>query len=133
MLSNRIEWPMKNSNRQCGKDIIPASNGTHGDGRNARGQFVKGNVGGPGNPHSKRTNQIRQSLLAAVTPADIQAIIRKLIELARAGDVVAAREVMQRAIGNAAEGEMNERLDILEDAIGFLLGQIQSQGMPPAR
>jgi len=116
---------MSDSNRHG--DIILSSNGC---GRDTKGRFVKGNVGGPGNPHAKRTNQIRQSLLAAVTPEDIQAIIRKLIERAKGGDVVAARELLQRAIGNAAEGEMVDRLDLLEDAIGFLLQQIQSGNAP---
>jgi hypothetical protein len=44
-------------------------------------------------------------------------IIRKLVELALAGDVGAAREVLQRCLGPAVEIDLIERLERLEAAL----------------
>jgi hypothetical protein len=42
--------------------------------------------------------------------------MRKLVKLALAGDVAAAREVLQRTLGPAVELDLLERLEALEAA-----------------
>jgi hypothetical protein len=54
--------------------------------RPARGRFARGNPGGPGNPHAKRTFLLRAALLEAVTEDDIRAIAHGLVTKARSGD-----------------------------------------------
>jgi len=51
----------------------PSPNG--GNGRNAAGRFVEGNVGGPGNPHAKEVARLRSAMLNAVTVDDLRAIV----------------------------------------------------------
>jgi hypothetical protein len=58
------------------------------NGRTPRGQFAKGNPGGPGNPYARRTAALRSALLDAVTEADIRAVA--LIASRSAGSVTTA-------------------------------------------
>ena len=44
----------------------PSPNGH--DGRDARGRFIPGHKGGPGNPFAKRSAAIRTAFLEAISP-----------------------------------------------------------------
>jgi len=79
----------------------PFANGDNGLYRDDLGRFLPGNRGGPGNPVARQTAALRSALLAAVGTKDLQAIVRKLIEAAKAGDVAAAREVLDRVLGRS--------------------------------
>lgn len=73
-------------------------------GRDASGRFAPGNPGGPGaiaHERTKRARELRQALHDAVTPEDMAAVARALIDKAKAGDVAAARELLDRIIGRA--------------------------------
>lgn len=82
-------------------DTLPPS---HGDqpGRGEGGRFLPGNKLGRGNPHARQTALLRETLLAAVTPDDLHAVVRGLIEQAKQGNVPAARELLDRVLGRAA-------------------------------
>ena len=80
-------------------ETLPTINGDNG--REPGGRFAKGNPGGPGNPHARRTAEIRATLIDAVSDADLVAMIHTLIAQAKAGDVAAAREVLDRVLGKA--------------------------------
>ena len=84
--------------------LNPTPNGSDGNvpinGKDpATGRFVKGWRGGPGNPHGAETAKLRSALLKAITDRDVQAIIRKMIAKAKAGNVEAARLVLERVFG----------------------------------
>lgn len=83
-------------------------------GRTSAGRFVLGNPGGPGNPHAPTVARLRAAILAAVTPDDIEAIVRALVHRAKGGDLGAARELLDRAIGKATDADLAERIDALE-------------------
>lgn len=76
---------------------LPSSNG--GNGRDSRGRFAAGNPGGPGNPFARRTARLRSLMLESVSELDLRAIIVKLVEKAKGGDLGAAREVLTRLFG----------------------------------
>ena len=86
-----------------------------GNGRDVRGRFTKGNPGGSGNPFARRVAALRSTLIREVTRDDIRAIVRKLIEQARAGDIAAAKEVLLRTLGRPVESDLLERLEALEE------------------
>ena len=77
-------------------------------------RFACGNIGGPGNPHAKQVGALRAALLAAVSTDDLTAIVGKLVELAKGGDVRAIREVLDRTLGRPVEADLLERLEHLE-------------------
>jgi hypothetical protein len=56
-------------------------------------------------------------MLDAVTEEDMHAILGKLVELAKAGHVQAAKEVLDRCLGRTIEADLLERLEQLEDAL----------------
>jgi hypothetical protein len=71
-------------------------------GRDAGGRFAHGNPGGPGaiaHERTKRARALRQALHDAVTPEDLAAVARALVDRAKAGDVAAAKELLDRIIG----------------------------------
>ena len=78
---------------------MPSPNGANG--RDASGRFAKGWKGGPGNPHARHVAEIRSVLMSAVSDDDLRAIVSTLVEKAKAGDVMAAREVLDRMLGKA--------------------------------
>ncbi len=71
------------------------------NGRAAGGRFAVGNAGGPGNPHVRETARLRSVLLAAVSDDDIKVIVAKLLKKAKAGDLRAIREVLDRTLGKS--------------------------------
>jgi hypothetical protein len=78
------------------------------------GRFLPGNAGGPGNPYAKRIAALREALLAEVTPEDLRAIVRALVDQAKTGDVTAAREILLRTLGKPLEADLLERIEALE-------------------
>jgi hypothetical protein len=90
----------------------PSPNGDNG--RDGRGRFVVGCHGGPGNPLARRVAELRAAVLDAVSAADLRAIAVKLVELARAGDLVAARLLFDRVLGPPVEWDVIERIEKLE-------------------
>ena len=96
---------------------------TAGNGRGARGRFAPGNKIAKGNPHAVKVAKLRTAALAAVKPADVRAVVRKLVELALAGDVAAAREVLQRCLGPAEATDVMAELAELRTAVDSLLSE----------
>jgi len=87
------------------------------NGRDGKGRFAKGNPGGPGNPYAKAVGQLRNALLQAVTTEDMATVVRKLIELAKDGNVQAIRELLDRTLGKAQEADLIERIEALEQRL----------------
>src|SRR5262245_35123958 len=86
----RFTLPSANGGNRATTDApSPSPNGA--DGRDSRGRFAKGNRGGPGNPFARRVARLRTLLLEIVSEDDLRRILRKLVELAGAGDLAAAR------------------------------------------
>jgi hypothetical protein len=70
-----------------------------GNGKLTNGRFAPGNKLASGNPMNRKAQQLRNELLQTVTPEDINAVVRKLIDMARGGDLLAIREFLDRVLG----------------------------------
>jgi hypothetical protein len=71
-----------------------------GDGRDRKtGRWIAGNRASPGNPHARRMFTLRKALLDSASVEDVQAVGAKLVELAKAGDVQAAKVWLAYVIG----------------------------------
>jgi hypothetical protein len=92
----------------------PSTNGANG--RDKAGRFAKGNPGGPGNPLARQAQLLRSALYAAVTPSDVDAIVRAIVAQAKTGDVTAAKLVLDRLLGQPESIDLLERLEALETA-----------------
>jgi hypothetical protein len=83
-----------------GGQKAPSPNGANGDDRDPEtGRFLPGNPGGPGNPYLHQVALLRSAILEAVTVEDVRAIVSALMRRAKMGDVLCAREVLNRATG----------------------------------
>ena len=99
----------------------PSTTGPNG--RGPRGRFGPGNRSGRGNPHSRRVALLRTALLRAVTPEDLRDVAIALLAQAKAGDVAAARELMQRLLGPPVELDLIERIESLERGVAASPGR----------
>ena len=103
-------------------ETTPSPNGDNG-GRDGSGRFAAGNPGGPGNPYASAVSKWRRALSAAVTPQDIQDIVLRLVDKAKAGEAWAIKEVLDRTLGRpkAPESDPNEEEACLSaDYLEFL-------------
>ena len=75
----------------------PSPSGVNG--RDSRGRFGAGNGFAVGNPHARRVAELRAAILAAVSAADLAAIMGAMVKQACDGDTLAARLVLERAAG----------------------------------
>jgi hypothetical protein len=73
------------------------------NGRSPGGRFARGNAFAQGNPNARRMHALRHALLAAVRPEDVQAVGAKLLELARAGDIQAAKVWLEFVVGKPSQ------------------------------
>lgn len=89
----------------------PSNSGDNGStGRDAKGRFVPGNKVARGNPFARRMARLRSRALAAVSGADLEAIVRQLVVAARAGDVAAAKVLLPYLLGRPPEAVDPDRL-----------------------
>jgi hypothetical protein len=87
--------------------LAPTRNGY----RDTAGRFLKGNPGGPGNPYAKQVAALKAALFEALTREDIQAVVRRMIGEALAGNVAAARLLLEYAVGKPLPGSAANALD----------------------
>ncbi|MEY4673991.1 MAG: hypothetical protein RL148_1775, partial [Planctomycetota bacterium] len=70
-----------------------------------RGRFSKFNQFGQGNPLAKRAQALRTAAMQAVTEDDLRQVVAVLITFAKAGDVQAARLLLERTLGKPRDGD----------------------------
>lgn len=97
--------------------LPPDDKGQNGHIRDREGRFLPGTKGGPGNPYAKRIKELRQTLYGTITDQDIREVVLKLIELAKGGDTVAIRELLDRAVGKSAAVLDDKVLDMLAQRV----------------
>jgi hypothetical protein len=68
-------------------------------GRDSRGRFAKGNLGGPGNPYNRRVAELRRIMLEEVSDDAMRCIIQVLLFKAQSGDLAAIKLVLQYVLG----------------------------------
>jgi hypothetical protein len=83
-------------------------------GRDPRGRFTKGNIGGPGNPFARKAAALRTALFEAVTEEDIRFIAAQLVVEARLGDLPAIKLLFQYVLGKPAAAVDPDTLDLQE-------------------
>src|SRR5262249_44369489 len=83
-------------------------------GRQANGQFAKGNLGGPGNPFARQVARVRRMMFEVGTDEELRAVISKLYALAREGNVAAIKLVLAYPIGRPAPAPDPDALDKAE-------------------
>jgi hypothetical protein len=96
---------------------LPTGVNGNGNGRAAGGKFAPGNKAARGNPNNVRAQKLRNAAVRAVTRGDVTAILKKMIDLAKAGDAVAAKLILDRALGKVSNADVLERVERLEQVI----------------
>jgi hypothetical protein len=66
---------------------------------------------------------LRSELLRSVTPKDLREVVAALLAQAKAGDVPATKELLQRLLGPPVELDLLERLDRLEQRLAEQQGR----------
>ena len=93
-------------------ELTPSANGENGDGRDAAtGRFAPGWKGGPGRPPSAARLAFAQAFRDSFTAEEVQALARKLYQMALDGDVSAARELLARLLGAGSQQQILDLID----------------------
>src|SRR5262249_32222496 len=82
--------------------------------RDGHGRFAKGNRAGVGNPFARQVAGFRAAILQATTHEDIKLITKKLIEMAREGNLAAAKLLLAYTCGRPEQTPDPDRLDLEE-------------------
>lgn len=92
--------------------------GPVGDGdRDALGRFRPGNRAACGNPLGGKVQALRVALVQAVDEDDVAKIAAGLIEQAIAGDVQAAKIILDRVLGPSQALDLMARLETIEQRL----------------
>jgi hypothetical protein len=86
-------------------------------GRDAKGRFLKGNPGGPGNPFNRRVAALRKLLLDTVSDEKLVTLMDILYARAAGGDMAAMKLYLQYVIGKPAETVDPDRVELQEHEI----------------
>jgi hypothetical protein len=71
--------------------------------RGRNGRFLPVNPGGPGRRPGDGREQYLEAFRRAVTPEDIEAVVRRVVEDAKGGNMVAARLLLERCLPPVSE------------------------------
>jgi hypothetical protein len=99
---------------------------------------VAGNPGGgrPANPFGRAQRELRGALLAAVSPAEMQAVIRKVCQLAKRGSLPHVELLLRWTLGGPAPALDPDKLDEHEMSVlrgrPTLIDQLALGDLPPA-
>lgn len=88
-------------------------------GRDGTGRFARGNRLARGNPNNRRAQQIRNSIIEAISPEGMAAAAKKLLAQAQGGDRAAFAELADRACGKPVPSSVEERVSRIEDRLGL--------------
>ena len=80
-------------------------------GRDAGGQFTKGNAGGPGNPHARACAKMLQAFRDNITEDEMLQICRMLYVKAVGGDISAAKIILSYKIGKPLPAPHPDSID----------------------
>ena len=92
----------------------PAPRAGAATGREANGQFAKGNFGGPGNPFARRVAELRQAVIDAIDKEKIRELFDKLYDMAISGDARAARLLLSYTLGKPEPVKNPDHMDTEE-------------------
>ena len=92
----------------------PASKETGATDRTSNGCFAKGNRGGPGNPFARQVAAFRACLINSVTEDDFKAVVFKLVERARNGNLQASKLLFSYLLGTPKPVLEPDELDLHE-------------------
>ncbi len=103
--------PKPASKKAKAKDASP---GEPKKDRDAKGKFVKGNPGGPGNPYARKIAALRQSLIKHLGPRELYEIVRLLVGQAMCGNIESTKVLFQYVIGKAPDAPDPDGVNLAE-------------------
>lgn len=105
------------------------------------GRFAPGNRASKGNPISRRQRELAEAVKAAVSPDDLRAVFKSLVEAAKTGDVQAAGLLLMHAVGKPREVdpvvELTADVPLLTDSdsaaeiVRQVLADVLAGNLPP--
>jgi hypothetical protein len=98
----------------CMSNSHPGSKEAAATGRESNGRFAKNNRGGPGNPFARQIAAFRACLINSVTQDDFKAIVERLVEEARYGDLQAIKLLFLYLLGAPKPVIEPDELDLHE-------------------
>ena len=99
----------------------PLANGGNGNGRgrDPTGRFAEGNRAAVGRAtsHAERVAKLRAMMLKTITPTAVRRVVKALVREAEGGNVAAAKELLDRAVGRPISPDLLGRIEDLESNV----------------
>jgi hypothetical protein len=98
--------------------IVGADAATQGgsSGRDGRGRFAAGNRFAIGNPPAARVGRLRSAPIESITIKDMAEVVATIVERAKAGDMAAAKLLLDRVLRPVVVIDVLARIEALEAA-----------------
>jgi hypothetical protein len=93
--------------------LEPVSDGKEGQ-RNPSGQFAVGNKCGKGNPHARKLSAMRKAFADVVDENRLKQLAESIYHRSLAGDMVAAKLLLNYVVGKPVDSVDPDRLDLEE-------------------
>ena len=87
------------------------------DGRDNKGRFAAGNKLSRGNVIARKAAQCRAKLFSTVSTRDFQAIVKRVVADAKAGESWACKLLFAYMLGDPQQYDTEERLARLEESL----------------
>lgn len=91
-----------------------------GNGRAGGGRFAVGNPGGPGRPPNEKALTLRRVFLDEISEEDMREIVGELKRQAKAGDLSAIRDILDRICGRPMPADVQVEIDELAAQVAAL-------------
>ena len=89
-------------------DSSPSLDNGEQPSHDSRGKFAPGNKLGKGNPLAKRQAELRRTVMEAVTPLMMKAVVQAIYNAAIEGDMIAARLWLDTTIGKSTNATADD-------------------------
>lgn len=110
---------------------LPTDVNGSNNGRDKAGKFTPGNKFAKGNPANRKVQVLREEMLRAITPEDIREVIASLIAQAKAGDLDAIREFLNRAVGKADSFTSLVTVEVIQRELAEIRETLESSNETP--
>lgn len=101
---------VKAGSSRPGPDVSTSPNVGESRDHTKAGKFAKGNQAAKQRKYHDQVGILRRRFLATLTPDELEAVVRSMIQMAKAGDVHAASLLMDKGLGRFADTAEGDEL-----------------------
>ena len=92
--------------------------------RSGRNAEIVSRIDKRNNPHAQKMARLQEKFVELISEDDLRSIVTGLVNRAKGGDVMAAREILNRVLGKPLVGRDPDRLEV--EAVGIEADRLEA-------